>query len=351
MGATTIVRPGESAPAMMLQWHLDPLDPARKSPKKFGIDQQPWEFPWVTLGYGQLPAEKSVHMRFRVYAQEHKTSETLSPKVAQMLMTLWGECLHRMNYDHADLYNGSIVDVFLCIAGRPGGEQRFDITVEGGREKRVNTMYFYDLSSFTDPVEMAREVAHEYGHAELPAIGGYTAPENWANGILGERLFLNWMTQGLEQGRYGPADAMGSTAADLRKWVTGHVDPLVLKASATLPTQAWLKNSSAEGMDRYTGLAVYASMVLPDMVFGRSMRLTGSTDAWDYPDALVLATDEPDEYELRIPKLLANRPIWVPTGKGKISGAKILKFEGQWAQIQASEGVVKVVNRASSRLN
>jgi hypothetical protein len=212
-------------------------------------------------------------------------------------------------------------------------------------KKSVNTIYIYDVNSFTDPIEMAREVAHEYGHAVLPAIGGYTAPEGWANGYLGEKLFMNWLRDGMAEGRLGPDDAMGATAAQLDAWLAQKSDPLVLDAAQTFPTDTWLANPTAAGMDHYLGLALFAGNVLPNSVFGRSMLLTGSTEAKDYPAALVLATEEPDEYEIKIPKLLADKPIWLPTGKGRITGGKILKFKAGWAQVQAPEGTLTVVNR------
>ncbi|AIE86438.1 hypothetical protein [Fimbriimonas ginsengisoli] len=346
MKQVTLARPGSLVPSLMIQARLDPMEPGRLSPKKFGVGnaRQAWEFPWVMTGFVSGVAAPW-ELRFRVYSQDHK--EDRDALITRMLLTLQQENLHRLKLDHAVQYNGKIVDVFLCWGGTAGGEQRFDIAEEGGFQKSVNTIYIYDVNSFTEPMEMAREIAHEYGHASLPAIGGYKEPEDWANGYLGEKLFLSWIRQGMEEGRLVPEDVMGVTKELLDKWLAANVTPLVQTAASNFPIQAALANPSKAGMDRYLGLALFASQVLPDAVFGRSLLLTGSTEAKDYPQALTLATEEPDSYTVRIPKSLANKPIWLPLGKGKVTGAKILQFRGKWIQLEAPEGTLNVVNRTS----
>jgi hypothetical protein len=341
--STTFARNGDKVPSIMLQFRQEPLDPARKSPKKFGLEKQPWEFPWITSGYGYYPAVEKYLLRFRVYSQDH--NEDREASIVRMLMTMQQEAVKRIRFDHADRYNGGIVDVFLCWGGKAGGEQRFDVTIEKGEQKNVNTIYFYDLPSFKEPLEMAREIAHEYGHASLPAVGGYKEPEGWANGYLGEKLYLKWLRDGIAAGTLSSNDVIGVSLADLDQWLATNVDPLVLTAAESFPIEAALKNPSKAGMDRYLGLAMYAATVLPDSVFGRSLLLTGSIEAKDYPEALTLAAEEPDTYTIRIPKALAGHAIWLPTGKGKISGAKIIQFRGKWVQLQAPEGTITVVNR------
>jgi hypothetical protein len=73
------------------------------------------------------------------------------------------------------------IDVWLCRTGPSGGEQW------------RNNIYFYDLDIDRSSVEWIREVLHEYGHLAVPPVGGFTAPEYWANGYLGERLLVRWI--------------------------------------------------------------------------------------------------------------------------------------------------------------
>lgn len=335
--------PAKGATAM-IRTEMDPLDPSKKSPKLFGTPPQRWEFPWLVQGYVRTPGAAQYGLRFRVYSQNRKEKNDQAPQVARMLTALWDENATRLQYDHPEQYNGSIVDVYLCWGGKAGGEQRFGVDFEGGRQKSVNTIYFYDLPSFSDPVETAREVAHEYGHAILPPIGGYEAPENWANGYLGEKLFMRWMRDAIAAGRLTTEDTMGAEAPQLDEWVRKNVDPLVIKSSQALPTPQLLNDPSAAGMDRYIGLALYAATILPDAVFGRSMLLTSSTDAKDYPEAIALAAEEPAEYTLRIPTYLRGKTLWIPVTKAKIKGAKILRFMGKWAKIQPTAADVVVTN-------
>jgi hypothetical protein len=339
-----ITRDPAKGATSMVRIELDRLDPSKKSPQKFGTPAIPWEFEWLVQGYVRAPGESHYAARFRVYSQERKQQDDPAPFVARMLTAMWEENANRLRYDHPEQYNGRIVDVYLCWGGKAGGEQRFGVDFENGIKKTVNTIYFYDLNSFTDPVEKAREVAHEYGHAILPAIGGYEAPEDWANGYLGEKLFLRWLRDGLAAGRLKPDDTMGAEAPQLDEWVKKNVDPLVVTASQNLPTAQYLNVRSATGMDRYTGLAVYAATVLPEPVFSRSMLLTGSTEAKDYPEAIALAAEEPDEYTLNIPSYLKGKSLWIPLTKAKLKGAKILRHVGKWAKIQPTAAEVVITN-------
>lgn len=341
-----ITRPGEKTASMLLRLPNEALDPVRKSPRKFGTPPVEWEFDWLTAGYVLQPQFNQFNLRFRVYAQEKREKDDLGPRVARMLTTLCEESNRRISLDNPTAFNKGIVDVFLCWGGKAGGEQRYETVVLPDHTKpAINSIYIYDVRSFTDSTEMAREVAHEYGHAILPAIGGYSEPEGWANGYLGEKLFLRWLSQGMSEGRFNVDDAMGASQVQIDAWLAKNADPLIVSAATQFPTAALFADKSAKGMNNYMGLALYAAMILPNSVFGKSLLYTGSTDATDYPQALILATDEPNNYEITIPKLLAGKAIWLPVGKGKISGGKILKFKAGWAYVVADEGKLTVVNR------
>ncbi|MGV3618933.1 MAG: hypothetical protein ACO1SV_26705 [Fimbriimonas sp.] len=340
-----LIRDPAKGQTALIRTELDPHDPAKKSPMKFGPQQIRWEFPWLVQGYTRTPGAPQYGLRFRIYSQDRKSEGDHAPRVARMLTAIWEENATRLRIDHPDRYNGRIVDVYLCWGGKAGGEQRFGIDFENGIQKSVNTIYFYDLNSFTDPIETAREIAHEYGHASLPAIGGYEAPEDWANGYLGEKLYLRWLRDSAAAGHLTTEDTMGASKAQLDAWVTKNVDPLVVTASQTLPTGPLLADRSAAGMDRYIGLALYAATVLPESVFSRSLLLTGSTEAKDYPESIAMAAEEPEEYTLRIPPYLRGRTLWIPLNKAKISGAKVLRFVGKWAKIQPTTDTVVITNQ------
>lgn len=345
-----LMRNPEKKITSRVQVQMDSLDPVRLSPKQFGTPPKPWMFPWLTTAFVDAgDSQGRLALRFRIYSQERKGTDDDAELAARMLTALWQENRTRLGIDHSPRYRMGLVDVFMCWGGKAGGEQLFGIANEltnaGYQSFPVNTIYFYDLKSFEDKLEKAREVAHEYGHATLPAIGGYSEPENWANGYLGEKLFMRWMRDLLKNDYFGPVDAMGATLPQLEEWVKQNVDPLVIKGSQALPTRQYLAKHTDDGMERYLSLALYIETVLPDKVFSRSTRLTGSTDAADYPEAIALAAEEPDELPVTIPTYLRGKALWVPLNKGELTGAKVLRTLGKWARIQPTAAEVVIRNR------
>ncbi len=64
-----------------------------------------------------------------------------------------------------------------------------------GAEAYSNALYFYSADTPRTPVEWARQIGHEYGHLVLPPVGRYVEPEFYASGLLGERLFIQWLAE------------------------------------------------------------------------------------------------------------------------------------------------------------
>lgn len=320
----------------------EPLQPPKLSPRP--IDGVKAEFLWETDGLVRSDASDPFEPRFHVYSQVRRDSDDLAPAVARMLVRLWQQVHKRWRYDNPRDYENGTVDVYLCEGGRPGGEQYLGFEYPGsGQGHSVNVICVYDVKSFAKPIEMAREVAHEYGHAVLPGINGFKQPEDWANGYLGERLFLRWFRDVMAGKQLEPADAMGASADELDRLIKLRVDPLVLAAASAPPNLSVLHKTGPEAMAAYHGLVLYVDSILPRTVAGRSMRLVGTTHAWDYPHAIVMAEQELDRFTMNIPPLLKGTPLWIPLGKGKLSGAQILKRQGEWVQIAPPTGQVTVI--------
>jgi hypothetical protein len=324
-----------SQPRLMMRQPQDPLQPAKKGPKTFGENKIPFEFDWITWGFVKSGTGEEHELRFRVYSQERKAENDAAFNVTRMMLRLWDFNKQRLGIDHAprqpDGYR--LVNVYVTWGGRAGGEQFTSAETEANKRVTSNTIYFYDLASFTDPLEMAREVAHEYGHATLPAIGTYKAPEDWANGYLGEKLYLLWIRDILAKDILHPDDFMGVKKEQLDGWIGKQVDPLILKAASKAPTMGELADRSAAGMDAYLGLALYMSQILPDKAFSKSIKIIGSQNARDYPGAITEVLSQADETTLNVPASLKGREIWIPAGKGRVTGAKVLAIEGGWAKI------------------
>jgi hypothetical protein len=334
----------EGGKSRLFLWLLEDRLPTPKlSPKKFGVDGIRYEFDWLTPAFAFLD-ENTAPLRFRVFSQERKPTDDLAPQVARMALRLFDHNFHNLHIDHNRAFNDGVVDFYLCWGGKAGGEQLYDQELVKNRAVKVNTIYIYDLSSFTDPVEKAREIAHEYGHAALPPIGGFEQPEDWANGYLGEKIYLTWLRDGMAKGWFGPEDAMGANKEQLDKWIAANVEPHVTKMATNGPDAAALTGKGPAAMDAYLGLACYMHAILPGKSFMRAAQLTGSVRAPDYLTGVSLAVEEWSN-RLTIPAYLVGKKIWVPISNGTVSGATILKRKGGWAQIQPGKGAVTIVPR------
>jgi hypothetical protein len=335
------------------------------SPRMFGGVR--WRFDWETIAFEKLIPGNSSLARFLVFSQERSSSGDVALSVTRMLERLWEYNFTNLHIDHSEaLYNG-LVYVYLCKGGDPGGEQlieedpinpevhlkiqrdkggeqRFDEDRINGRAPfKVDTIYLYDLQTFTDPVEMAREVAHEYGHASLTGVNGYSAPEDWANGFLGEKLFLRHMDEALAAKLIDPEDVMGVSQEKLDEWVAKNVNPLVARAASMGPSPAALKARDKQGMDDFIGLALYIDTILPESIFSRSLELIPSQNAEDYLDAILLAVEQPEAYKLRIPSSLVGKSMWVPLGRSVLKGAPILEHKMGWVKIMGQTGPVQIL--------
>ncbi len=156
-----------------------------------------------------------------------------------------------------------------------GGSEPFDVWLcrrgaDGGDEWHRN-IYFYDLDTPRSSIEWIREIAHEYGHMALPPIGGYAAPEYWANGYYGERLLVRWL-----------ADTPGGPALVERVWgdFSGWpnferllITPAIALYKASGPDSALASRTDEEGM-RY----LIGQMLVFDDKYG-ARRLA---EAWSY---------------------------------------------------------------------
>jgi len=147
-------------------------------------------------------------------------------------------------------------DVWLSVGGPTGG----------GEQWRSN-LYLYNLETPRSSIEWLREVVHEYSHLALPAIGGYQAPEYWANGYLGERLLVRWLIR-LPDGPAEVSSVWGdfSGASNFERLLIA--PPLALYKKIG-PSPAWLARRDEPGMRYLIGQALtfddkYGSVRLGD---------------------------------------------------------------------------------------
>lgn len=291
-----------------------------------------WEFPVAYEGWGGFG--ESVELRFRVYAQRQQAAP-LAVSATRMLLRLWEMSKVRIRFDHPLAY-GSLVEVFLCDGGTPGGEQGV-FHYPGGRA--TNGIYIYYLESFTDPVERAREIAHEYGHAILPHVSGFESPEEFGNGYLGEKLFLTWLEDAVSRGHLSPEDAMG---ADLSEWVRRNVHPASDSVWLNGLDEAVLTGKGKRALDAYVGMHLYFWEAFPSAL-GRGMKVAGGSKATDALKGLLFAVDEIGSWEVFIPQRLTGREVWLPVGRDwKVTGGSIVSRKAAWTKVRPTSSKLTI---------
>ena len=172
---------------------------------------------------------------------------------ARILLTLLGQMHRHTGYDHPA--SARSLDVWLTAGPHTG------VGGDIGGEQRGTSIYVFALSAERTPLEWLRELAHEYGHFALPGIAGYTAPEEWANGLLGERLFLKWLAEDLGAGTLAATQAPYLDVKSIRTYVEKQVVPLINRIARAGADPRSFRRRDAEGMDTFTALALYTDTV------------------------------------------------------------------------------------------
>lgn len=187
--------------------------------------------------------------RFTIHAP-NDAWRPLAERVARFVAVLWSAADSRFGTLCAALREHPC-DVWLSTTGTAGGEHWH------------TNIYFYDIGNTRSGIEWMREIAHEYGHFLLPGTCGYSAPEDWANGVLGERLFLRWLLQDTEAGRLPANELPFGTRADLQMYCDRQVVPLMEAADRRAPASDVLARTDRAGFDGFTAL-----MLQMDRIYG-----------------------------------------------------------------------------------
>ena len=239
-------------------------------PTEAAEPQHDWKFSKVSYLY--LPGSGSSSLFCAVHYPS--ASDTpLAGRIARLLALAHQTLVQKTGREAA---NGTApFDVWLCTGGQSGGEQW-----------RSN-LYLYDLETPRSSIEWIREVVHEYSHLALPAIGGYDAPEYWANGYLGERLIVRW----LQRLPNGPAEvtALWGDFSGAPNFDRLLIAPPLALYKRIGPSPDWLARRDELGMRYFIGQALtfddkYGSARLGD-AFSRLPRFH-EADAKDFAAAL-----------------------------------------------------------------
>lgn len=328
---------------MYLQSEIGEVAEPKQSPKGN------WMFKYQSTGFGRQFVNTEYKQRFRIFTHTAEDKNKFGDPAGLMFLRLWDYSVQRIRLDHNVNYYLQTVDVYMTNEGKAGGEQLFDkdpfTQDQFGKPWTVNTIYIYDLPSFTDPLEMAREIAHEYGHALLPAFGIYKGPEDWANGDIGERIYMKWLYQDMVAGKLTPEDVMQAKKEQLASYVSTKVDPLVKQSLLNGLDVAALADRTEKGYNALLAASVYAQAVLPKNKVGRALILASATKKSEsLYKSIIEAASETEEFEIQVTKLTEGKPIWIPLGKGTVKGAKVLANKDGYAKVQPTAQIIQIKN-------
>jgi hypothetical protein len=255
--------------------------------------------------------------RFIVHVPDAETLP-LAKRVARMLLLLFGEDRARLGFDHP--ISDPTVQVWLTNQSGRGN------AADAGGEQIKSDIYIYSITAERPPIEWAREIAHEYGHYALPGVSGYTAPEEWANGMLGERLFLKWLEDDLHTGRLHAEDIPFVTPEQLDAYITRQVTPLLIRIAREGVDERQMARRDAAGMDYYTGFAlyldsIYGSRALLDALSYTTPRQGGVfIQAPDFLRGARASLANATQFTVTLPRLASGKPldpffIYLPAGE------------------------------------
>lgn len=265
--------------------------------------------------------------RFIVYANDGEILPTLK-RVARTLLLLHALEKDRLRKDHPR--NSETVEVWMSRqSGGLGAEA-------GGRQLR-NQIYLFNIYAERAPAEWLREVAHEYGHFILPGFAGYTEPEEWGNGVLGERLFLLWIAQEVKAGRI-PSDKIPFvTSEQFDEHLAKRITPQLKRLAGEGISLSALNQRNAEGMNTLTSSALYIESVYQSKGLRDAFAYTESSDGsifykgGDLYRGLLRSLESSNRITLQFPLLQ-----W----EGMVQGAMVYLPRGDF-QVTAEAGIKK----------
>ncbi|MHB1460798.1 MAG: hypothetical protein ACYC1M_05920 [Armatimonadota bacterium] len=212
--------------------------------------------------------------------------------------------------------------IWLCENGESGGQLSKD------------NLYIFSIGKERTPAQRCRELAHELGHSALPGISGYTEPEPWANGYLGEQMLLRWLDQSMKDGTAKPVQYFGAAPKEITEMVTSRYENLLAAWRNGQFTEADLNRRDSVGMKALIGFVAYIQTTYGDEMLSESFRRLMA------PTSLELLAAFKRSVNDSLPcKLMISQPtrIYLPVCRVKmgITLEQILK-KPEWRKVNAT---------------
>ena len=177
-----------------------------------------------------------------------------------------------------------------------------------GAEQWANAITFWRVDVPRASLEWARQMAHEWGHASLPGLTGYTEPEAWTNGDTGERIYLSTLHE------WGWLKAW-DPAIDVKVYIENRLSAPVRRWAKTGPVQALIGSRGAEGYGHAVDTALYVNAVYGPWILARTLDRMQSNRLDGFLESLKAVLEEsPNAVAVRPKDIQGLLPICIPKG-------------------------------------
>lgn len=215
-----------------------------------------------TYGYTMPPEGTEFSLRFilsypsRLISASQVDHRRVTPRLVHLLLrAYWYFATYLGKTPPVD----GPVNTYLLESGPPGAETY------------SQSLYFYAAETERSAIEWARQIGHEYGHLVLPAVapaGGYLKPEMYASGLMGERLFIQWLALEAEMATGSPwpsqpaRDALDHLLGDGARfdapgYLAANVYPDLAAWHAAGPDSAYIGGTGEESMHYWIGMMLW----------------------------------------------------------------------------------------------
>ncbi|NMC83015.1 MAG: hypothetical protein GYA63_09205 [Armatimonadetes bacterium] len=176
-----------------------------------------------------------------------------------------------------------------------------------GAEQWANAITFGRVDVPRTPLEWARQMAHEWGHASLAGLTGYTEPEAWTNGDTGERVYLSTLHDWGWLRDWDPS-------IDAKAYLDSRVLAPVRRWAQTGPVPALVRSRGADGYEHAVGAALYVRAVYGPWILARTLdRMRGNRLEGFLESLKAVLVETPNAVAVRPKDITGPVPICIPT--------------------------------------
>ena len=223
--------------------------------------------------YGYVKRGEKWHLRAAVVYKSRYLSESerdyfgLAVRAMEAILRLMAIGL--VYLDRGPEWAGKeLVKVWLCEGG------------DGGAEQWGENIFVYSVSKENHPCERLRQLAHEYGHLLLPGIDEFEKPEKWADGHLGEALFM-WL--GAKNSTLWPKESAPflPSAEELAEYAKARYVPVAGAFLNAGPQSPLLFDRTERGMWYLAGFLLFATRGLSPSPVRRFLKEFSGVSPYD----------------------------------------------------------------------